>query len=154
MNENNEQRRAKAGGEVGANGEWYAGGKFIATHEDTIKAAPMRHEASAEEKARWAAWKAEAEAATARRNAWIAARCEQFRDILNALEASGTDQWGHALPAASGSFFQSLAQQLRANGSLSRKQADHAVKATLGRRNKKNAQAWDAAVAALVEEPA
>lgn len=35
-----EQRRAKAGGEIGANGEFYEGGKFIATKEDRIKRSP------------------------------------------------------------------------------------------------------------------
>jgi len=32
-NKENNQRRAKQGGEVGANGEWYEGGKYIATTE-------------------------------------------------------------------------------------------------------------------------
>jgi hypothetical protein len=31
------QRRAKTGGELGANGEWYEGGKFINTIEENAK---------------------------------------------------------------------------------------------------------------------
>jgi hypothetical protein len=36
------QRRAKPGGERGANGEWYEGGKFIATSERTVKGEQTR----------------------------------------------------------------------------------------------------------------
>ena len=39
------QRRAKAGGEFGANGEWYEGGKFIAT-TDHVKLPPVKWEPS------------------------------------------------------------------------------------------------------------
>lgn len=35
---NETQRRAKVGGEVGANGDWYDGGKFINTVADNAKA--------------------------------------------------------------------------------------------------------------------
>lgn len=37
MNRNNTQKRASKGGEYGANGEWYEGGKFINTVEDNAK---------------------------------------------------------------------------------------------------------------------
>jgi hypothetical protein len=36
------QRRAKSGGETGANGEWYEGGKFIATRDKPKRAARSR----------------------------------------------------------------------------------------------------------------
>lgn len=36
------QARARAGGEVGANGEWYEGGKFIATRDNAKRAAQAR----------------------------------------------------------------------------------------------------------------
>lgn len=36
------QKRARKGGEYGANGEWYEGGKFIATSERTKKRKPVK----------------------------------------------------------------------------------------------------------------
>lgn len=36
------QARAKVGGEIGANGEWYEGGKFIATRDNAKRAAAER----------------------------------------------------------------------------------------------------------------
>lgn len=148
---NDTQRRAKAGGEFGANGEWYEGGKFIATQEDTIKAAPVRHEISPEERARREAAQAEHAAAVARLNAWLAARAEQFASVLAVLEATAKDMWGNPIVTPE-TFHQSLGRQLRASGSVSPKQAQFVAKAVYGRRNKRNAEAYDALLTALVEE--
>lgn len=127
------QRRAAAGGEFGANGEWYEGGKFIATKADTIKQAPMRHEVSAEELARRAQRAAEQAATVKRLNEWLAARAEKFASVLVILEAPLLDQWGKVVPMPE-TFAQSLGRQLRASGSVSRKQAQCIAK-IIGRRN-------------------
>ena len=134
MKTNDTQRRAKAGGEYGSNGEWYEGGKFIATQADTIKTAPMRHEVTPEELARRAAAKAEHDATVARFNAWLATRAEHFKDLLSVLESEprGTFE----------TFWQSLARQIRESGSLSPKQARYAVKAMFGRETKANREAY------------
>lgn len=139
-----DQRRAKAGGEYGANGEWYEGGKFIATQEDTIKVAPMRHEITPEELARRESAQAEHAATVARLNAWLAARAEQFKDLLAVLESEprGTFE----------TFWQSLARQIRTSGSLSPKQARYAVKAMFGRENKANREAYWTLAEALTED--
>lgn len=77
-----------------------------------------------------------------RRNAWndlwdtyLAARFEDIGDIVEMLEKLDTD------------FHRSLAEQLR-RSKLSPNQAYYVAKATsaTGRRNKKNAEAWDAVV--------
>ena len=146
-----DQRRAKAGGEYGANGEWYEGGKFIATQEDTIKSAPMRHEITPEELARRAAAQAEQSAAVARLNAWLSARAEQFASVLAILEACPSDQWGSPISFPE-SFHQSLGRQLRASSSVSPKQAQFIAKAVYGRQNKRNAEQYDALLSSLVEE--
>ena len=147
MTTTTDQRRAKAGGEYGANGEWYEGGKFLATQEDTIKAAPMRHEITPEELARR---EAEHAATVERLNAWLAARAEQFAPVLAVLEAR-LDQWGNPV-AMPETFHQSLGRQLRASGSISPKQAQFVAKAVYGRQNKRNAEQYDALMTALVEE--
>jgi len=152
MTTTTDQRRAKAGGEYGANGEWYEGGKFIATKEDTIKVAPMRHEITPEELARREAAQAEHAATVARLNAWLAARAEQFAPALAVLEASPlNDQWGETVPMSE-TFHQSLGRQLRASGSVSPRQAQFVAKAVHGRQNKRNAEQYDALLTALVEE--
>jgi len=68
----------------------------------------------------------------AEREAKVAERKERFSDILALLEAQGSD------------FHSSLAEQL-SQGPLSWKQARFVAKATsdTGRRNKRNAAAWD-----------
>lgn len=142
-NEITGQRRAKAGGEYGANGEWYDGGKFIATAEDTIKRAPMRHEITPEELARRAAAQAEQAAAAMRLSAWLASRSEQFKDLLAVLESEPVGTFE--------TFWQSLARQIRTSGSLSPKQSRYAVKAMFGRENKSNRDAYWALCDALSE---
>lgn len=139
-----DQRRAKAGGEYGANGEWYEGGKFIATKEDTIKVAPMRYEITPEELALREAAQAEHAATMARFNAWLAARAEQFKDLLSVLESEprGTFE----------TFWQSLARQIRTSGSLSPKQARYAVKAMFSRPNKANREAYWTLTESLTED--
>ena len=57
MNSEFIQKRAKAGGEIGANGEFYEGDKFIATMDTTIKTAPARYVFTPEKEAAYAARK-------------------------------------------------------------------------------------------------
>lgn len=144
MSEQLGQRRAKAGGEVGANGDWYEGGKFIATQEDTIKSAPpARYEPTAAELAERAERKIKQDAEVLRLNTWLAERAEKFKDVLFALEYPMTDQWDKPIKSTN-EFMNSLANQLRTNGSLSPKQADCVVRAVIGRATKKNTSAWEA----------
>lgn len=84
---------------------------------------------AARDAARDAAWR-ESEA---RRLEAEAANREKFADILAVLESKGSE------------FHSSLAAQLIAYGRLSWRQAEYAAKATseTGRRNKRNAAAWD-----------
>ena len=93
----------------------------------------LTDEQRAEREAKRAAWNAEAKRLEAEREAIRAERAERFADIIAILNAKGSD------------FHASLASQLL-DGPLSWKQAAYAVKATseTGRRNKKNAAAWDA----------
>ena len=102
------QRRAAPGGEVGANGEWYEGGKFIAT-KDNPKTAP----------ARWD----ESPAAAADREAG-----ERRAAEIAALLAHGSPDDLYE------NFYVSMGRQLREAGSLSRRQAVCAVKGIHGRR--------------------
>lgn len=60
----------------------------------------------------------------------LQARFELLRDIIEPLEAKGTE------------FHSSLASQLR-EGSLSHRQAEYAVKGVLGRYSKRVAEQWD-----------
>lgn len=84
---------------------------------------------AARDAARDAAWR-ESEA---RRLEAEAANREKFADLIAILEAKGSE------------FHSSLAAQLISRGRLSWKQAPYVAKATseTGRRNKKNAAAWD-----------
>lgn len=96
------QRRAKVGGEVGANGEWYDGGKFIATEAHTIKsAAPYRPTLSDAEIAERAERKAREEAEHAVRVVKLAEIAAQVSDIADRL-ADGR-----------GGFCDSIASDLR-----------------------------------------
>lgn len=81
----------------------------------------------AKAEARRAEWQREEDALKER----IAARFESLRDIIEALEALGTE------------FHASLASQLRV-GSLSHRQAEYAVKGILGRYSKRVSAQWDA----------
>lgn len=100
----------------------------------------LTSEQVAEREAKRAAWNAEAKRLEAEREAKRAERAERFADIIAILNAKGTE------------FHASLARQLL-DGPLSWKQAAYAVKATseTGRRNKKNAAAWDAIEQAIQE---
>lgn len=151
------QRRARAGGERGANGEWYEGGKFIAT-KDNPKSAPRIYEISPEEAARRAALAAEREAQASKLNAWLAARRIQFAVELSMLLdwkpgfAMPAERWADMVETGHAGFAADLARQLRDSGSLSPRQASYFVKFVLGRRNKKNAVQWDALETAVMEE--
>ena len=91
-----------------------------------------RRMTTAEAKARNDAADARSAAAEAARAERLARRYELVGDIIELLERQDSD------------FHKSLADQLR-HGPLSTRQAAYAVKAAsdTGRRNKKNADAWD-----------
>lgn len=148
------QRRAKAGGEFGANGDWYEGGKFIATEEDTIKRAPMRHEVTSEEAARRAARDEENRIIAARVQAWLTERRARFADVIANLTANtGHDPkwWAELLKNNQAGFHASLGVQLRDEGRLSERQAQFVAKAIFRRCNRTNAEAWDVLVSGLTE---
>ena len=132
------QRRAQAGGEIGANGEWYEGGKFIATRDNPKRSPPPPP--SAEELMRRAEFKAREDARMTAFTAWLGQRITQFSDLLKFLESFPQDD-----------FYSSLARQIREQGSLSIKQSRYAVKFFMGRRVKKNSSAWDDLDYALTE---
>lgn len=142
------QRRAKAGGEYGPNGEFYQGGSWIAT-TDRPKMAPHRSEPLSDEErarrqvARDAEW-ARAQAFQRAHDEWRAARVARFGDLLAVLESEPLGIFR--------TFHQSLAEQLRARGCLSQKQARYAVRALLGRENKRNHEQWDTLMTALPQE--
>ncbi len=150
------QRRAVAGGEFGANGEWYDGGKFIATQENTIKCAPMvRPEPTAAELAERAARAEQDRITVARLQMWLAARRERFADLITRLTANpGHDPkwWAELLQNNQAGFYPSLGKQLQSGGSLTPRQSEFVAKFVFGRANRKNEQAWDALVADLSED--
>ena len=148
---NTTQQRARVGGELGANGEWYEGGKFIATQEHTVKESPIRFSISPEEEARRAANKAEDASNQVRLKAWIDARAEQFKSVLEVLEAGLNDQWGRQIEVPE-TFHQSLGRQLRCNGSASEKQASHIAKAVFGRQNRRNSDEYEELLDELVKK--
>jgi hypothetical protein len=158
MNEDIGQKRARKGGEFGANGEFYEGGKFIAT-KDNAKSAPRRWEPTAEERAAYEARKAAEADRAARIAAWIAERRVRFSDLIESFTAYpagatylSREEWGYAIENGHAGFAADLGRQLRNSGSLSERQAYHAAKLFLGRQTKKNASAFDALVDALVED--
>lgn len=153
------QRRAKAGGEFGANGEWYEGGKFIATKDDTVKSAPpARRELSPEEIAEREARKAREDAAAARFQNWVAPRHVRFAPLVAQLTAYRFDsgftkeQWPEFLKLGHGGFIANMGLALAQCGSLTYRQAEPVVKFLHGRRTKKNAEAFDALLTDLTEE--
>lgn len=145
------QPRAKAGGEVGPNGEFYQGGKFIATQADTIKRAPMVHEVSAEELQRRAEANARQAQAVVQLSNWLAERAALLAPVLAVLEAPALDQWKQPI-AGPESFAQSLGRQLRASGSVSQKQARCIARIIHGRETAKNTEQHQALIESLVIE--
>lgn len=135
------QRRARKGGEFGANGEWYEGGKFIAT-TDARKSSPVRFEQSAAE----IQAQAEREAAAARLQAWIKSRRVALAAPIAALLAHGSEDDIYE------NFYHSLGRQLSECGSLTRKQALFAVKGVMGRETNKNSDAWWALLESMTAE--
>jgi hypothetical protein len=81
-------------------------------------------------KASQAAWRAAEDKREAERATALQTRFESLRDIIEPLEAKGTE------------FHASLASQLR-SGSLSPRQAEYAVKGILGRYSKAKAEQWE-----------
>lgn len=153
------QRRAKAGGEYGANGDWYEGGKFIATKDSTVKSAPVaRRELTPEEMAEQAARKAREDAEQARHQAWIAPRLERFASLVARLTARPwnsqfTEQeWPEFVKLGHGGFLANMGLELARFGRLSPRQALPVVEIVHGRRTKKNAETFDALLADLTEE--
>lgn len=134
-------RRARAGGEVGANGEFYKGGSFIATTDHPKGPAVVTRTPSAEAQR----VQAEIAAEQARVDAWLAARQAQFAALIASLVATQD-------PAVYiESFYASLGRQLRESGSLSAKQADYVVKFVFGRETKQNMDARETLREALQE---
>lgn len=125
MTDSNGQRRAKPGGEYGANGEWYEGGKFIATRDNPKSAPQERKPASSAASDEWA----RRVAAVA---AWAAPRLERFAPLLAALEAQPY-----------GTFMRDMGTLLRGQAYLTERQAEPVVKFYMGRRVKANAAEWD-----------
>jgi len=146
------QRRARAGGEVGANGEWYEGGKFIATREDTVKVSPPAPRVlTPEERAAKDAQAAADLAKGERVRAWVAARREVNAEALAELRRPGwVDMWGNVLQPAT-NFHVRLAWHLEEYGCLTPRQAECVAKKMIGRRNKGNAADWDRLVNQLTE---
>ena len=109
----------------------------------------IKHRWTDEDKAAWEARRLERQAAYDEKRAAYeeevrirrALRLEQVGDIVHLLESLG------------GEFYTSLASQLR-DGPLSPRQAHYVAKATseTGRRNKRNADAWDDILDRCVEE--
>lgn len=145
------QPRAKAGGEFGPNGEFYQGGKFIATQADTIKRAPMVHEVSAEELQRRAEANAHHAQAVVQLSNWLAERAALFAPVLAVLEAPALDQWQRPISGLE-TFTQSLGRQLRASGSVSPKQALCIARIIHGRETAKNSEQREALIESLVIE--
>lgn len=145
------QRRAVAGGEVGPNGEWYAGGTFIAT-TDRPKSAPLERVLSVEDEAE----RAERATRIASLAAWLESRRAQFAPIIATLTANvdgiyDAATWDRRVADHAAGFLPSLGRTLYMQGSLSEKQAHHVVKAILGRQTKRNAAEWDELFASLTE---
>lgn len=81
------QPRARRGGELGPNGEWYDGGKFIATKDSTVKSAPLRREPSAADVAAADVRRAKAE----RIALWLDGRRRSLADVIATLTAQPAD---------------------------------------------------------------
>lgn len=137
------QRRAIAGGEIGANGEWYPGGAFIATtdHSKGCASAKQALTTQTSEQAarimeynkRLAAWRAD-------RADKFAAQCDRF--MVCPFGRNQAD-WLRDVENGNAGFEASLAFELKTYGTLTLRQASFFTKAVLGRQTKRNADAWD-----------
>lgn len=145
------QQRAKAGGELGANGEWYEGGKFIAT-KDNPKSAPPLRTLLAPDPARMAA----DEARTASIQQWLERRRAELADVIDVLtqcpEGYDAAVWAQRVADHAAGFEASLGRTLWVQGCLSRKQAEAAVRVVYGRRNRRIEDAWDERVQCLMQD--
>ena len=145
---NDGQRRAAAGGERGANGEWYEGGKFIAT-KDNAKSSGAKREYSAEETAAYLARKAERADFAAKHDAWLAARRVEFANLIETMTTGQNFNfdaavWKNLVENYAAGFIPSLGWTLHQTGTLSDRQAEYVCKFIFNRRNKKNAAKFDA----------
>ena len=145
------QRRARIGGELGVNGEWYEGGKFIATRDNPKQAPLPKRELTADDLARIEANREREQ----REIAWLNARKDQFRELTAPFLACpfqlSEARWNDQLSSGHADFNSSLAYQLMRDGSLSERQARYFVKAAIGRETKKNSVAWWAAFDSITE---
>lgn len=145
---NDGQRRAAAGGELGANGEWYEGGKFIAT-KDNSKSCGAKRIYSAEETAAYLARKAAQAEAAAHVEAWLTARRAEHANLIELMTTGQNFNhdpgvWKQLVEGYAAGFIPSLGWTLHQSGSLSDRQAEYACKFLFNRRNKKNAAEFDA----------
>lgn len=155
------QKRAPKGGAIGANGEWYEGGKFIAT-KDNHKSSPVRFQPrtlTAEEQA----ISDEIERRSALRQAWISERRSALAGYINKLidlanpwifcgETITAEKWREMVAAGAGGFYVSLAKELEITGFMSERQAFYAAKGLLGRRTRRNEAEFDALVETFATE--
>ncbi len=144
-----EQRRAAAGGEVGANGEWYRGGAFIAT-TDHPKSAPLQAERPDP------AWVADQRERAAKIREWVCARRARFAELIDRLTVNpgdvSDDRWQWMLENGHAGFLPSLGRDLSICGSLSRRQAEFVARFVFGRRSAKNDAAWSELVDSLSQQ--
>lgn len=147
--DNGLQKRAKSGGEIGPNGEWYPGGAFIAT---TDHAKSVRFESRPVDEARLAAGRAEA-----RRIAeWLESRQTALAGIVAALTANPGDVddavWRQRVIDHAAGFLPSLGRTLYMQGNLSERQAEYVAKAIIGRRTRKTEAQHDEMIDLLTQE--
>lgn len=143
------QKRAKAGGEYGPNGEWYKGGTWIATTDHPKTAPTERGEFHPLHDAHVIAY----------RQNWRAERAAKFAEYINRFTANpgsyagyivSDEQWAKMLEYGHAGFHADLARQLKLNGRLSPRQAEYFAKAVFGRRTKKNEKEFEALVEDLI----
>ena len=101
------KKQAKAGGERGANGEWYEGGQFICTVPDYVG----RRKQERRQMREVPEWVKERDARERRLIAWLNERGEKLESLKELLASSDSR------------FFQSMASEIRCFARLSPKQA-------------------------------
>jgi hypothetical protein len=146
------QKRAAVGGETGANGEWYRGGEFIATSENTVKGGRLEERPIDPDFARKCQ---EMRAQAARVAEWSESRRLVLAPVISALTANpgivSDSVWRRMVEDHAAGFLPSLGRTLEVEGTLSIRRAECAVKAILGRRKKANATEWDSMLSLLTE---
>jgi hypothetical protein len=148
------QLRAKVGGEFGANGEWYEGGKFIAT-KDNRKLPPKKQTYTEEETAAYLKRKAERANFEANHAIYLSARRTEFKNLIAYLIEDQNfnhtpEVWQNLVESYAAGFYPSLGWELHQHGYLSPRQAEFVCKLIHGRRNKKNATGFDTLYNSLI----